>query len=146
MRILIATDAWRPQINGVVSTLERMTQAASELGAKFVFVTPQGMWTAPMPTYPDIRIAIASPGRIGRQIEEAAPDHIHIATEGPIGLMVRRYCRQRKLPFTTSFHTRFPEYVRARQISEPGTGTRARTYSGKRVWKLVVNGSLRCRQ
>ncbi len=64
MRILIATDAWRPQVNGVVSTLERMTQAAAELGAKFDFLTPQGMWTAPMPTYPDIRVAITTPGQI----------------------------------------------------------------------------------
>ena len=63
MRILIATDAWRPQVNGVVSTLERMTQAAAEFGAKFEFLTPQGMWTAPMPTYPDIRVAITTPGR-----------------------------------------------------------------------------------
>ena len=61
MRILIATDAWRPQVNGVVSTLERMTQAASEFGARFEFLTPQGMWTAPLPTYPDIRVAIATP-------------------------------------------------------------------------------------
>ncbi len=114
MRILIATDAWRPQVNGVVSTLERMTQAAGEFGARFEFVTPQGMWTAPMPTYPDIRIAIPSLRRIDQRIEEAAPEHIHIATEGPIGWLTRRYCLGRGLTFTTSYHTRFPEYVRAR--------------------------------
>ena len=89
MRILIATDAWRPQVNGVVSTLERMTQAAAEFGAEFEFLTPQGMWTAPMPTYPDIRLALTTPSRISRRIEEAAPDHIHIATEGPIGWLTR---------------------------------------------------------
>ena len=114
MRILVATDAWRPQVNGVVSTLERMTRAASELGATFGFITPQGMWTAPMPTYPDIRVAIASPGRIRRQIEDASPDHIHIATEGPIGWLTRRYCLKHRRLFTTSFHTRYPEYVAAR--------------------------------
>ena len=114
MRILVATDAWRPQVNGVVSTLERMTQAAAEFGAKFEFVTPQGMWTAPMPTYPDIRVAITTPRRIARRIEEAAPDHIHIATEGPIGWLTRRYCLKTKRIFTTSYHTRFPEYIRAR--------------------------------
>ena len=113
MRILIATDAWRPQINGVVSTLERMTQAAAEFGAKFEFLTPQGMWTAPLPTYPDIRLAITTPWRIDRRIEEAAADHIHIATEGPIGWLTRRYCLKRKRVFTTSYHTRFPEYVAA---------------------------------
>ena len=98
MRILIATDAWRPQVNGVVSTLERMTQAAGEFGARFEFLTPQGMWTAPLPTYPEIRLAISSSRRIGRRIEEAAPDHIHIATEGPIGLLVRRRCVGTALP------------------------------------------------
>ena len=67
MRILIATDAWRPQVNGVVSTLERMTQAAAEFGAEFEFLTPQGMWTAPLPSYPEIRLAIPTSWRIGRQ-------------------------------------------------------------------------------
>jgi glycosyltransferase involved in cell wall biosynthesis len=114
MRIFIATDAWRPQVNGVVSTLERMTQAAAEFGAKFDFLTPQGMWTAPMPTYPDIRLAITSLGRIKQRIEEADPDHIHIATEGPIGWLTRRYCIKHKRAFTTSYHTRFPEYIKAR--------------------------------
>jgi len=114
MRILIASDAWRPQVNGVVSTLERMTQAAAEFGARFEFLTPQGMWTAPMPTYPDIRVAITTPWRINRRIDEAAPDHIHIATEGPIGWLTRRYCLENKRLFTTSYHTRFPEYIAAR--------------------------------
>ena len=67
MRILIATDAWRPQVNGVVSTLERMTQAATELGAAFEFLTPQGMWSAPLPSYPEIRLALPSWRRIRRR-------------------------------------------------------------------------------
>ena len=127
MRILIATDAWRPQVNGVVSTLERMTQAAAEFGAQFEFLTHVGMWTAPMPTYPDIRLALASPWRINRRIEEAAPDHIHIATEGPIGWLARRWCLKNGRLFTTSYHTRFPEYIAAR------TGVPERvTYAGLR--------------
>ncbi|HZZ60152.1 MAG TPA: glycosyltransferase family 1 protein [Roseiarcus sp.] len=127
MLILIATDAWRPQVNGVVSTLERMTRAAAEFGAKFDILTPQGMRTAPMPTYPDIRVAITTPGQIARRIEEAAPDHIHIATEGPIGWLTRRWCLKTKRIFTTSYHTRFPEYIRAR------TGIpEALTYAGLR--------------
>ncbi len=129
MRILIATDAWRPQVNGVVSTLERMTQAACEFGANFEFLTPQGMWTAPMPTYPDIRIAITTPQEIGRRIEEAGPDHVHIATEGPIGWLTRRHCLKTKRIFTTSYHTRFPEYIFAR------TGIPERvTYAGLRYF------------
>jgi glycosyltransferase involved in cell wall biosynthesis len=129
MRILIATDAWRPQVNGVVSTLERMTQAASEFGAKFEFLTPQGMWTAPLPSYPEIRVAIPTLQRIGRSIEEAAPDHVHIATEGPIGWLTRHFCLKHKLVFTTSYHTRFPEYVSAR-IGVPET----LTYAGLRYF------------
>jgi glycosyltransferase involved in cell wall biosynthesis len=129
MRILIATDAWRPQVNGVVSTIERMTQAATELGASFDFLTPQGMRTAPMPTYRDIRVAIASPGEIRRRVEAAAPDHIHIATEGPIGWLTRRYCLKMKWPFTTSYHTRFPEYIRARTGIPEGL-----TYAGLRLF------------
>ena len=97
MRILIATDAWRPQINGVVSTLERMTEAAAEFGATFEFLTSRGMWTAPMPTYPDIRLAITTPSAIDARIEAAAADHIHIATEGPIGWLARRHCLKRGL-------------------------------------------------
>jgi glycosyltransferase involved in cell wall biosynthesis len=129
MRILIATDAWRPQVNGVVATLERMTQAAAEFGAEFEFLTPQGMWTAPMPTYPDIRVAITTPGEITRRIEEAAPDHIHIATEGPIGWLTRRYCLKNKRLFTTSYHTRFPEYIAARTGLPEGL-----TYAGLRCF------------
>jgi glycosyltransferase involved in cell wall biosynthesis len=114
MRILIATDAWKPQVNGVVSTLERMTRAAETQGARFDFLTPQGMVTAPMPTYPDIRLALASPSDIRRRIDEAAPDHVHIATEGPIGWLARLHCLRTGRLFTTSFHTRYPEYVWAR--------------------------------
>jgi len=111
MRILIATDAWRPQVNGVVSTLEQMTRAASAFGTTFDFLTPLGMWTAPMPTYPDIRIALARPAEIRERIEELAPDHVHIATEGPIGWLARRHCLRTGRIFTTSYHTRFPEYI-----------------------------------
>jgi 1,2-diacylglycerol 3-alpha-glucosyltransferase/glucuronosyltransferase len=114
IRILVATDAWRPQVNGVVHTLERMSAAARELQAEFVFLTPQGFPSLPLPTYPDIRLALASPWEVARRIEAASPDHIHIATEGPIGWAARRYCRTRGRLFTTSYHTRFPEYIAAR--------------------------------
>ncbi|MBR0713153.1 glycosyltransferase family 1 protein [Bradyrhizobium liaoningense] len=114
MRILVATDAWHPQVNGVVRTLTKLADAATSLDVEFSFLTPQSFRTFAMPSYRDVRLAMPRPARIARLIEEARPDSIHIATEGPIGLMVRRYCLQRGLPFTTSFHTRFPEYVRAR--------------------------------
>jgi glycosyltransferase involved in cell wall biosynthesis len=114
IRILVATDAWRPQVNGVVHTLERMSAAARELDAEFVFLTPQGFASLPLPTYPDIRLALASPWEVSRRIDAAGADHIHIATEGPIGWAARRYCRKRGRLFTTSYHTRFPEYIAAR--------------------------------
>src|SRR5258705_6842092 len=114
MRILVATDAWHPQINGVVRTLTMMAQAAEAFGVDVSFLTPQSFRTFAMPSYPDLRLALPYPARIAELIEQAKPDSINIATEGPIGLLVRRYCRKHGLPFTTSFHTRFPEYVSAR--------------------------------
>ena len=108
MRILVATDAWHPQVNGVVRTLTMMAQAAKADGAEVSFLTPQSFPTFAMPGYPDIRLALPYQAKIARLIAEARPDSIHIATEGPIGLSVRRYCRKQGLPFTTSFHTRFP--------------------------------------
>jgi glycosyltransferase involved in cell wall biosynthesis len=114
MRILVATDAWHPQVNGVVRTLAMTAEAAASFGAEISFLTPESFRTFAMPSYRDLRLAVPNPVRTARLIEEARPDSIHIATEGPIGLLVRRYCRKHRLPFTTSFHTRFPEYISAR--------------------------------
>jgi glycosyltransferase involved in cell wall biosynthesis len=114
MRILIATDAWHPQVNGVVRTLAMTAEAAKALGAETVFLTPQSFRTFALPSYPDLRLALPWAAKIARLIEDACPDSIHIATEGPIGIAARRYCRKHELPFTTSFHTRFPDYVSAR--------------------------------
>jgi glycosyltransferase involved in cell wall biosynthesis len=114
MRILVATDAWHPQVNGVVRTLTMMADAAKAFGVEVSFLTPASFRTFAMPSYPDLRLALPYQAKITRLIAEARPDSIHIATEGPIGLLVRRYCRKHELPFTTSFHTRFPEYISAR--------------------------------
>lgn len=114
MRILIATDAWHPQVNGVVRTLTMMAESARNLGADIGFLTPQSFRTVALPSYRDLRVALPNPWQIAHLIEQAQPDNIHIATEGPIGILVRRYCCRYGLPFTTSFHTRFPDYVAAR--------------------------------
>ena len=114
MRILIATDAWHPQVNGVVRTLTMVADAAKSLGAEIVFLTPDSFKTVPLPGYAGLRVALTWPSRVVELIDEARPDAIHIATEGPIGLLARRYCLRRNRPFTTSFHTRFPDYVTAR--------------------------------
>ena len=114
MRLLIATDAWFPQVNGVVRTLDRLQAEVVALGHDVHMLSPEGYRSLPLPTYNEIRLALTTPGRIGKRIEAYAPDYIHIATEGPIGLMARRWCVRNGRPFTTSYHTRFPEYVRAR--------------------------------
>ncbi|MBC7576670.1 MAG: glycosyltransferase family 1 protein [Tardiphaga sp.] len=114
MRILIATDAWHPQVNGVVRTLTMMAEAAKGLGVDVSFLTPASFRTFALPSYADLRVALPGRGKIARLIAAASPDNIHIATEGPIGFAVRAYCRRRDIPFTTSFHTRFPEYISAR--------------------------------
>jgi len=114
MRVLIATDAWRPQINGVVRSLEYLASEAPEFGANLAFITPGDFRTVPLPGYREIRLALASIRRIERAIAAARPDSVHIATEGPIGWITRHVCRKRGYPFTTSYHTRFPEYLAAR--------------------------------
>jgi glycosyltransferase involved in cell wall biosynthesis len=114
MRVLVATDAWHPQVNGVVRTLIMTAEAAKALGVDVSFLTPQSFRTFAMPSYPDLRLALPYGAKIARLIKDARPDSIHIATEGPIGFLVRRYCRKHGLPFTSGFHTRFPEYVSAR--------------------------------
>ncbi len=114
MRVLVATDAWHPQINGVVRTLTSLAASAAKLGVDIEFLSPQGFPSVPLPTYGEIRLALPGTREIARRIAAARPDAIHVATEGPIGYMVRAYCLGRGLPFTTSYTTRFPEYISAR--------------------------------
>jgi glycosyltransferase involved in cell wall biosynthesis len=114
MRIALVSDAWLPQVNGVVRTLTTVAREAAALGHDVRPITPDRFRTLPCPTYPEIRLALL-PGRaVKRLIDDADPDAIHIATEGPLGIAARRHCLRRGLAFTTSFHTRFPEYVAAR--------------------------------
>ncbi|MBC7168464.1 glycosyltransferase family 1 protein [Phenylobacterium sp.] len=114
MRILLATDAWEPQVNGVVRTLTRVVKELRELGHEVEVIRPDQFKTLPLPTYPEIKVAIAAYEPVQERFKAFEPEAIHIATEGPIGLAARRICVEWKLPFTTSYHTRFPEYVSAR--------------------------------
>ena len=114
MKVLIATDAWRPQVNGVVRTLGALARAAAKIGVEIEFLSPDGFWTFPVPTYPGLRLALPRAKTIAARIERAKADAIHIATEGPIGHVVRSYCIKAGRPFTTSYTTRFPEYIAAR--------------------------------
>jgi 1,2-diacylglycerol 3-alpha-glucosyltransferase/glucuronosyltransferase len=114
MRVLVATDAWRPQVNGVVRSLEYLASEAPAFGADVSFLTPNDFPTLPLPGYHEIRLALAAPDAVRRAISAARPESVHIATEGPIGWMARHVCRKEGYPFTTSYHTRFPEYLAAR--------------------------------
>jgi glycosyltransferase involved in cell wall biosynthesis len=112
--VAIVTDAWRPQVNGVVNTLEHTRDNLAARGCRVAMLTPADYRTIPCPTYPEIRLALRPSARLRRQLDTLAPDHIHVATEGPLGLAARRYCMDNGLAFTTSYHTQFPEYIRKR--------------------------------
>ncbi len=125
-RILLATDAWTPQVNGVVRTLQETTARLRARGHLVELVTPDRFVNMPMPFYAEIRLAMAPGARVARLIEGFRPDLVHIATEGPIGWAARRWCRRHAMPFTTAFHTRFPDYAAVR------TGL-----SAERFWPIL---------
>ena len=114
MRVLVATDAWHPQVNGVVRTLDALAESAPPLGSMLTFLTPDSFPTVAIPAYREIRLAVPDPRVVAARIREASLDAVHIATEGPIGHVARAICRRDAIPFTTSFHTRFPDYIAAR--------------------------------
>jgi glycosyltransferase involved in cell wall biosynthesis len=143
MRILIVTDAWHPQINGVVRTLERLATELEARGTEVIFLTPDGFSSLPMPSYPEIRLALASAAQVARRIETVAPDSIHIATEGPLGYLARRACLASGTPFTTSYHTRFPELLRARMpVPEKWSYSWLRRFHNAGQGTLVATPSL----
>jgi 1,2-diacylglycerol 3-alpha-glucosyltransferase/glucuronosyltransferase len=114
VRIALASDAWTPQTNGVVTTLRATAATLATLGHEVHVISPQGLHSFACPSYPEIRLALSPGAHVARQLKAFRPHAIHVATEGPLGLAVRRYCRARGVPFTTSYHTRYPEYLRAR--------------------------------
>ena len=114
MDILIVTDAWHPQVNGVVRTLVNVIGEFERRGHKVRTVTPSDYLSLPMPTYPEIRLSLTMARSMRRLLAAAAPDAVHIATEGPLGLAARKACLQLGWRFSTSYHTRFPEYLNAR--------------------------------
>jgi glycosyltransferase involved in cell wall biosynthesis len=114
MKILIVTDAWAPQVNGVVRTVRATRDELQRLGHEVAIVEPSQFRSVPCPTYPEIRLALATRRAVARRIDEAAPDALHIATEGPLGWHARAIARARGWPFSSAYHTRFPEYLRAR--------------------------------
>ena len=114
MRLLIVTDAWSPQVNGVVVTLVNTIGELKRLGHTIELITPEGFRTVPTPSYPEIPLAVLPGREVARRIDAFAPDAVHIATEGPLGIAARKHCLRIDKPFTTAYHTQFPEYVHAR--------------------------------
>jgi len=114
MRIMVVTDAWFPQTNGVVNTLAQTAAWLGRFGHEVRLTEPREFRTFACPSYPEIRVALRPMGRLARNFEQFQPEAVHIATEGPLGLAARRYCVRRALRFTTSYHTQFPQYLRSR--------------------------------
>ncbi len=114
MKAMIVTDAWSPQVNGVVRTLTTTRREMEAMGHEVEILSPLEFRTLPCPTYPDIRLSVLPGAMVKKRIQTYAPHALHIATEGPLGLAARRFAIEQGLPFTTAYHTRFPEYVKAR--------------------------------
>lgn len=115
MKIGVCTDAWSPQVNGVVTTLTRTRELLEQFGHEVAVFSPDcGFLTVPLPSYPEIRLPLFPGRRLSRLLEAFAPDCVHIATEGTLGLAARAWCRRNGLRFTTSYHTQFPEFVHQR--------------------------------
>ena len=143
MRLLIATDAWLPQINGVVRTLQSVTASLRSMGVVVEVLTPEGFASVPIPTYSAIRVALPRASEIARRVEAFVPDVVHIATEGPIGICARAYCLRRGVPFNTSFTTKFPEYISARlPIPESWSYAVLRRFHGAGTMTTVSTPSL----
>ena len=114
MKIALITDAWHPQINGVVNTLSHTRDNLEKMGHDVLYITPQNFRTVPLPTYPDIRISLFPKRKVFKALAAFEPEAIHIATEGPLGYTAKRYCKKYNIKHTTAYHTQFPYYVRMR--------------------------------
>ncbi len=112
MKILIVTDAWYPQVNGVCRTLKNLGDELKKIGHQVEYIEPNQFFTVPMPKYNEIKLSLNVWPRVGKLISKADADIIHIATEGPIGIFAKRYCVKNKLKFTTSYHTQFDKYLK----------------------------------
>src|SRR6201989_3215008 len=145
LKILIVTDAWAPQVNGVVRTLETLGRELQAQGHEVRYASPQGRFSVPLPTYPEIRLAIFPRSGLEKLIREFAPDAVHIATEGTMGMSARAICLKYGIAFSTSFHTRFPEYVRARFpfVPEELVYRWLRWFHGPATAMMVATESLR---
>ncbi len=143
-RVLIVSDAWTPQVNGVVRTLRTIAEEMRAMGIVVEIIGPDQFNTIPMPSYPEIRLALFPARKLAKLIDAFQPDALHIATEGPLGIAARKYARRRKIAFTTAFHTRFAEYLKARtKIPLRLTYAWLRRFHGAGAGVMVATQSLR---
>jgi glycosyltransferase involved in cell wall biosynthesis len=143
LRLAIVTDAWLPQVNGVVRTLGNTIREIEAAGHEVTVVSPAEFRTIPCPTYPEIRLALFAGRAVRRQLDALDPDAVHVSTEGPLGLAARNWCVRRGRPFTTAYHTQFPEYVRARAPIPLSIGYAAvRWFHGRATRTLVTTPSM----
>lgn len=143
LKILLISDAWKPQINGVVRTLEKTVDGLNKLGHQAIVIGPDRFPTIPCPSYPSIRLAVCCSAKLTKILHDFVPDRIHIATEGPLGLAARRYCLKNRLHFSTSLHTLFPEYVNLRWKIPESWGYRyLRWFHGPAVATMVAAPSM----
>ncbi len=143
MRIALASDAWAPQTNGVVTTLKATADTLAQQGHEVRVISPRGLRSIACPSYPEIRLAVLPGAHVARQLRSFRPHAIHVATEGPVGLAVRSFCQARGVPFTSSYHTRYPEYLRARwPIPLAATYAWLRRFHGAAARTFVSSASL----
>ena len=119
MKIALVTDAWHPQVNGVVRTLDTVIGLLRNGGHEILVISPDQYRSIPAPSYPEIRLSFARARTIGKRIEAFGAEAVHLATEGPLCIQARRWCRRRGRPFTTAYHTQFPEYLAKRTGLSP---------------------------
>lgn len=142
-RILIATDAWHPQVSGVVRTLDTTSRLLREQGHEVEVIEPTPFPAFRTPFYPEIPLCVPRPGRVYERVARFKPDHVHISTEGPLGLLVRRFCVRMGWRFTTSYHTRFPEYLKKlARVPEGVTYRFLKWFHGRSSCMMVATPSL----
>lgn len=144
MDVLLITDAWYPQVNGVVQTISKTNEILKSWGMKIRTVHPQDFFRVPCPTYPEISLSVGASGEIERLIRREKPKAIHISTEGPLGIATRRLCLKLGLPFTTAYHTKFPEYLHARfRVPTAWTSAALRWFHSSSLGVMVSTQTLK---
>lgn len=137
MRVVIVTDAWLPQVNGVVTTLQHTCAELEEMGHEVKVICPESFKTIPCPGYNEIQLSLFARRQVFKTLRNFLPSAIHIATEGPLGRLARAYCRRRRLPFTTAYHTQFPEYLKLRGVPLSWTYAYVRRFHGAACATMV---------